>query len=98
MALVEIRDVHKSFQRDAQRIEVFTGLTLDIEAGGFPPLMGPSGSGKSTLLNLLAGRHKPTSGGGGVGGAGVRAVGPAPPAPRGAPPCGVGFPTVNLPP
>ena len=28
MALVEIRDVYKSFQRDTQRIDVFTGLTI----------------------------------------------------------------------
>ncbi len=77
MALVEIRDVHKSFQRDAQRIEVFTGLSLDIEAGSFTALMGPSGSGKSTLLNLLAGLDKPTSGVVRVGGAEVSAMRPA---------------------
>ncbi|PYO94431.1 MAG: ABC transporter ATP-binding protein [Gemmatimonadetes bacterium] len=62
MALVEIRDVYKSFQRDTQKIDVFTGLTLDIEAGSFTALMGPSGSGKSTLLNLIAGLDKPTRG------------------------------------
>jgi putative ABC transport system ATP-binding protein len=62
MALVEIRDVHKSFQRDTQRIDVFTGLSLDIGEGSFTALMGPSGSGKSTLLNLVAGLDKPTSG------------------------------------
>jgi putative ABC transport system ATP-binding protein len=62
MPLVEIRDVHKSFQRDTQRIDVFTGITLDVEEGGFLALMGPSGSGKSTLLNLIAGLDKPTSG------------------------------------
>jgi putative ABC transport system ATP-binding protein len=62
MALVEIRDVHKSFQRDAQRIDVFTGITLDIDAGSFLALMGPSGSGKSTLLNLIAGLDRPTRG------------------------------------
>ncbi len=74
MALVEIRDVHKSFQRDTQRIEVFTGLTLDIEAGSFTALMGPSGSGKSTLLNLIAGLDKPTRGTVRVGGAEVSAM------------------------
>jgi len=62
MALVEIRDVYKSFTRGAERIEVFTGLTLDVEQGSFTALMGPSGSGKSTLLNLIAGLDKPTSG------------------------------------
>ncbi len=77
MALVEIRDVHKSFQRDTQRIDVFAGLTLDIEAGSFTALMGPSGSGKSTLLNLLAGLDKPTSGVVRVGGVEVSATRPA---------------------
>jgi putative ABC transport system ATP-binding protein len=71
MALVEIRDVHKSFQRDTQRIDVFTGLTLDIDAGSFTALMGPSGSGKSTLLNLIAGLDRPTRGTVRVGGANV---------------------------
>ena len=71
MALVEIRDVHKSFQREEQRIDVFTGLTLDIDAGSFTALMGPSGSGKSTLLNLVAGLDRPTRGVVRVGGAEV---------------------------
>jgi putative ABC transport system ATP-binding protein len=76
MALVEIRDVYKSFQREEQRIDVFTGLTLDIDAGSFTALMGPSGSGKSTLLNLVAGLDKPTSGVVRVGGAEVSAMSP----------------------
>jgi putative ABC transport system ATP-binding protein len=74
MPLVEIRDVYKSFQRDTQRIDVFTDLTLDIEAGSFTALMGPSGSGKSTLLNLIAGLDKPTRGTVTVGGAVVSAM------------------------
>src|SRR5260370_13830074 len=71
MALVEIRDVYKSFQRDTQKIDVFTDLSLDIESGSFTALMGPSGSGKSTLLNLIAGLDKPTRGTVRVGGADV---------------------------
>ncbi|MGH7675099.1 MAG: ABC transporter ATP-binding protein [Gemmatimonadales bacterium] len=62
MALVEIRDVYKTFQRDSQRIDVFTGLSIEVPEGSFLALMGPSGSGKSTLLNLIAGLDKPTSG------------------------------------
>src|SRR5881394_2046135 len=77
MALVEIRDVNKSFLRDTQRIDVFTGLDLDIEVGSFTALMGPSGSGKSTLLNLIAGLDKPTSGTVRVGSAEVSAMTPA---------------------
>ena len=76
MALVEIRDVHKVFQRDSERIEIFTGLSLDINEGSFTALMGPSGSGKSTLLNLLAGLDKPTSGTIRVAGSEVSAMTP----------------------
>ena len=77
MALVEIRDVHKSFSRDTQKVDVFSGLSLDIAEGSFTALMGPSGSGKSTLLNLLAGLDKPTSGSITVGGVNVAAMTPA---------------------
>lgn len=76
MALVEIRDVSKVFARGAERIEVFTRLTMDIEQGSFTALMGPSGSGKSTLLNLVAGLDAPTSGTVRVGGAEVSAMSP----------------------
>ena len=76
MQLVQIRDVHKVFQRDSERIEIFTGLSLDITEGSFTALMGPSGSGKSTLLNLLAGLDKPTSGTIRVAGSEVSAMSP----------------------
>jgi len=74
MALVELRDVHKSFQRETQTVEVFTGLSIDFVEGSFTALMGPSGSGKSTLLNLVAGLDKPTSGKVTVAGADVSAM------------------------
>jgi putative ABC transport system ATP-binding protein len=62
MALVEVRELTKTFRRDTQEIAVFDGLDLSVQEGEFLALMGPSGSGKSTLLNLLAGLDKPTSG------------------------------------
>ena len=74
MALVEIRNVHKAFQRDSQKIAVFDDLTLDFAERSFTALMGPSGSGKSTLLNLVAGLDRPTSGTITVGGAVVSAM------------------------
>ncbi len=77
MALVEIRGVYKSFQRDAEQIDVFTGLTLDIAEGSFTALMGPSGSGKSTFLNLVAGLDKPTAGTVRVAGSEVSAMKPS---------------------
>ena len=96
MALVEIRDVHKSFQRDAQRIDVFSGITLDVEEGSFLALMGPSGSGKSTLLNLIAGLDKPTSGTVRVAGAEVSAMTPGQLAPWRARHIGFVFQQFNL--
>src|SRR5574341_1452161 len=96
MPLVEIRDVHKSFHRDSQRIDVFTGLDLEIEPGSFLALMGPSGSGKSTLLNLLAGLDRPTSGTVRVAGAEVSAMRAAQLAPWRARHIGFVFQQLNL--
>src|SRR4029078_12795673 len=62
MSLVEIRNVDKSFSREAQTVEFYPDLSIDFEEGSFTALMGPSGSGKSTLLNLVAGLDKPTRG------------------------------------
>jgi putative ABC transport system ATP-binding protein len=62
MALIELRDVTKSYKRDAIEIPVLDGVTITVDAGDFLGLMGPSGSGKSTLLNLLAGIDRPTRG------------------------------------
>ena len=76
MPLVQVRNVHKVFQRDSQRIPVFEDLTLDVDEGSFTALMGPSGSGKSTFLNLLAGLDRPTSGTVTVGGAVVSVMRP----------------------
>src|SRR5919198_880865 len=96
MALVEIRNVVKVFQRDTQRIEIFTGLTLDVAEGSFNALMGPSGAGKSTLLNLLAGLDKPTSGTIRVAGAEVSAMTPGQLAPWRARNVGFVFQHLNL--
>ncbi|HEY7284034.1 MAG TPA: ABC transporter ATP-binding protein [Vicinamibacterales bacterium] len=62
MALIELRDVTKTYRRDAEEIGVLDRVTISVEEGEFLALMGPSGSGKSTLLNLLAGIDQPTRG------------------------------------
>ena len=69
-ALVNVRNVHKSFTRGSERIDVLQGVNLEIPSGEFLALMGPSGSGKTTLLNLMGGLDAPT--GGEVDVAGVR--------------------------
>ena len=60
--VVELRGVHKTYERGGEKIEVLHGLDLDIDSGTYVSLMGPSGSGKSTLLNLVAGLDRPTKG------------------------------------
>ena len=60
--LVQVRDLHKSFTRGTERIDVLRDLTLDVAEAEFLALMGPSGSGKTTLLNLIAGLDQPTAG------------------------------------
>jgi putative ABC transport system ATP-binding protein len=62
MALIELRDVSKSYQRDSNEISVLDRVTISVPEGEYLGLMGPSGSGKSTLLNLLAGIDRPTHG------------------------------------
>ena len=62
MALIELRDVTKSYTRDAIEIPVLDRVSIAVDAGDFLGLMGPSGSGKSTLLNLLAGIDRPSRG------------------------------------
>ena len=61
-AIVQVRDLHKSFTRGTEAIHVLRDLTLDVGRGEFLALMGPSGSGKTTLLNLIAGLDQPTDG------------------------------------
>ena len=60
--LVDVRDVVKTYHRDAQELTVLNGISLQVPEGDFVALMGPSGSGKTTLLNLIAGIDRPTSG------------------------------------
>ena len=61
-SLVSIRNLHKTYQRGPERVDVLNGIDIDIEEGDFVALMGPSGSGKTTLLNLIGGLDSPSSG------------------------------------
>ena len=62
MPLVVCHDLHKSFVKGKERVDVLTGISLGIEQGDFLALMGPSGSGKTTLLNLIGGLDRPSAG------------------------------------
>lgn len=62
MALIDLKDIHKSYPLDGFDLEILKGITLQIEKGEFVAIMGPSGSGKSTLMNILGCLDTPTSG------------------------------------
>jgi putative ABC transport system ATP-binding protein len=62
VALVEVRNVSKSFSKGDETITPLDDVTLQIHEGDFVSLMGPSGTGKSTLLNLVSGIDQPDTG------------------------------------
>jgi putative ABC transport system ATP-binding protein len=58
MAIVDISDLHKSYETGSEVTHVLTGLDLKTTEGEMIMIMGPSGSGKTTLLNVLGGIDK----------------------------------------
>ena len=60
--LIEVEDLHKSFDVGTQIVKVIKGISLKIKEGDFLIIYGPSGCGKSTFLHAVLGLEKPTKG------------------------------------
>ena len=62
MALMELRNIRKSYRMGQNELEVLHGISMRIAPREFVAMMGPSGSGKSTLMNILGCLDTPTGG------------------------------------
>ena len=60
--LLEVRDLCKSFNTKAGKVDVLKGINLRVTEGETIALVGASGAGKSTLLHLMGTLDRPTSG------------------------------------
>ena len=61
-ALIELRNVEKSYPQGPSQVFVLRRVDLRVDEGEFVSMMGPSGAGKSTLLHIL-GLHDTEFGG-----------------------------------
>ncbi|MHA8110593.1 ABC transporter ATP-binding protein/permease [Lactobacillaceae bacterium Melli_B4] len=55
MALLELKDIRKSYYLGKEEFKVLKGISLEFNHGEFVSLLGESGGGKSTLMNIIGG-------------------------------------------
>ena len=61
-ALIEFRDVCKTYQMGESIVRAADHISMKIEKGEFVAIVGQSGSGKSTCMNIIGCLDVPTSG------------------------------------
>ncbi len=62
MALLELKQVSKSFSHAKGNLSVLENISFTVEQGEFVAVVGPSGCGKSTMLRAINGIMPPTTG------------------------------------
>ncbi len=62
MNVIEIKNLHKTYNETQVPVKAVNGIDLQIEAGEFTAIVGPSGCGKTTLMNMIGGLDQPTEG------------------------------------
>jgi putative ABC transport system ATP-binding protein len=62
MALIQTKDLWKTYEMGTELIHALQGVSIEIERGEYVAIMGPSGSGKSTLMNLIGCLDTPSKG------------------------------------
>jgi len=77
MALIEIRDLRKTYKIGSVDVPALRGVSFGVHEGEFVAIMGPSGSGKTTLMNIIGCLDRPTSGRYVLGGKDVSKLGDA---------------------
>lgn len=60
--VLEVTNIHKSFNSRRQGLPVLDGVSLTVEQGEFVSIVGPSGCGKSTLFHIIGGLVEPDVG------------------------------------
>jgi lipoprotein-releasing system ATP-binding protein len=60
--MLELRNIHKSFQFNGTTIDVLKGIDILIRPGESVAVIGASGVGKSTLLSIMGTLEPPTEG------------------------------------
>jgi putative ABC transport system ATP-binding protein len=62
MKVIEIKNLHKTYDESEHKVHAIRGIDLFFEEGEFTAIAGPSGCGKTTLLNMLGGLDNPSEG------------------------------------